>query len=395
MGTKTGAGVVVNVLMCITGLNKGGAEKVFTAICTRTATSGHDFAPVAVSLIGGHYAGVLREAGIETHILVPSASPLAVVGSLIRYCRFLLSNRKRIDIIHAFMADGGLLAVLSKWIIHKPLIYAVRSSRQDSKGDRFSVRKYMRLLFHAAAIWNADLVACNSPYVKKLLADEWRRDAAVIMNAIEKPGRAEFTDELIRAEYFSDRSCFYVVSVCNMHPPKDIVTLLHVAKKLDTVRFVLVGPGKSLGYFRETASALSLSNVAFAGFQKNVYPFLAYSQCYILLTTHEGFPNTVLEAMVSKIPVIMSDIPEVKGVLVNGENSFLVKNGDVNAIAQAIVSVRSDPLASRRLVRAAYTMVSQKFSYENMIRENYATYTRVLKGLRQTPIPKTRQDPHV
>ena len=369
----------MNVLLCATGLNKGGAEKMLCALCTRTAVYGHAFTPVVASFIGGHYADVLREAGVETYILIPSASPLRVLWSLIRYLRFLISNRKRIDLVHAFLADGGFLALASKLIIRKPLIYSVRNSTQRTDLKRFSVRYWMRSLFHAAAIRNAALVTCNSYYIKQLLAAEMHCDATVIMNAVEKPDKARYTDEAIRARYFIDRAAFYVVSVCNMrYPQKDIVTLLQVAKKLSAIRFVLVGDGESTGFFKKTAAALSLPNVVFAGYQKNVYPFLAYSQCYVLLAKHEGFPNTVLEAMVSEIPVVMSGIPEVKGVLVNNENSLLVKNGDVEAIAQAIVSLQSDPVIRQRLVRAAYAMVCDRFSYENMIHENYATYTRVL-----------------
>jgi glycosyltransferase involved in cell wall biosynthesis len=371
----------MNVLMCITGLNKGGAEKMLCALCTRTAAYGHTFVPVVASFIGGHYAGVLREAGVETHIIIRGASPLSVIRSLLRYFRFLRSNRNRIDIIHAFLADGGFLALASKLIVRKPLIYSVRNSTQRTNENRVSVRYWMRTLFHVAAIRNAALVTCNSPYIKQLLSAEQKCDAEVIMNAVEKPDKARYTDEAIRAAYFSDRAAYHVVSVCNMrYPQKDIITLLHVAKKLDAVRFVLVGDGTHLTFFKDAAASLVLSNVTFAGYQENVYPFFTYSRCYVLLARHEGFPNTVLEAMISEIPVVMSDIPEVRGVLVNGENSLLVKNGDVESVTQAITLIKSDPLVRQRIMSAAYTMVSKTFSYENMIRDNFKTYTRVVNG---------------
>lgn len=53
----------------------------------------------------------------------------------------------------------------------------------------------------------------------------------------------------------------------------------------------------------------------------------------------EGQGIVALEALVTKTPVVAYDLPAYKGMLINGENSILVKKGDKEALAEACLKV--------------------------------------------------------
>jgi glycosyltransferase involved in cell wall biosynthesis len=79
-------------------------------------------------------------------------------------------------------------------------------------------------------------------------------------------------------------------------------------------------------------------NVVFIGFKNNPFPYYKYADLFVLSSRWEGFPNVVLEALYLKTPVIVTNcIPFFSGVIEEGKNSFIVKFGDENAMANRIL----------------------------------------------------------
>jgi glycosyltransferase involved in cell wall biosynthesis len=56
----------------------------------------------------------------------------------------------------------------------------------------------------------------------------------------------------------------------------------------------------------------------------------------------ENFPLAMLEAMAAGLPVIVSDVGAIPEVVVNEENGYILKPGDINGIAQAILKLARD-----------------------------------------------------
>ncbi|HUI93288.1 MAG TPA: glycosyltransferase family 4 protein [Chitinivibrionales bacterium] len=370
----------MRVLMCITGLNRGGAEKNFTRICVNTAAQGLSFEPVVASLINGYYLSDLGKNNIPVFVLLASKNPVALYRNIVAYAKFLFKNRNTIDVVQAFMPHGGLLGVVSNFVLKKPFVYCVRNSQIHDEFRKSLVRRMVRNAGHLLSLRMATIITCNSPAIKLDLEKRLSKEVVAVLNAVKKPDDAAFIDAKIKSAFFSPAGKYSVVSICNMrYPQKDIITLLRVAKVCPDLRFVLVGGGTGLDFFRQKALEFGSRNVVFTGARRNVFPFLSYGDVYILLTRFEGFPNSVLEAMVAKRPVVMSGIPEVAGLLAHRENCVLVKNGDVEGIAGAIASVKTDAVLRGRIVANAYEMALTKFTLKNMIATNYGVYEKAVK----------------
>ncbi len=372
----------MKVLLCITGLNKGGAEKNFAALCTQPILRGYQFSPIVVSWIDGYYLPILREANIPVFVLLKPAHSLLTLRNIAKYFVYLLKHRCQFDVVQAFMPHGGLLGIFSNAILRKPFIYCIRTSLTNSlclnqnsiKFHKNPLRWLIRNAAHFLSMHFASVVTCNTPYVKELIDKKIRKDVRVIFNGIEKPNKEKYYDNAVRTSFYNDPNCYHIVSICNMRHPKDILTLLRVAKELHAFRFVLVGDGESLAHFQSEALKLKLENAVFTGAYENIFPFLSYADQYILLTRHEGFPNTILEAMISKVPVIMSDIQEINGILRDEENCLLVKNGDIGNIAGKIVALKKNLTLSQRIVENAYSMVTTRFTMSHFVDRNYQIY---------------------
>lgn len=61
------------------------------------------------------------------------------------------------------------------------------------------------------------------------------------------------------------------------------------------------------------------------GYQKDVRPFIASCNCFVLPSWHEGMANTNLESAASARPVITTNIPGCREAVEDGVSGYLVE----------------------------------------------------------------------
>jgi len=83
--------------------------------------------------------------------------------------------------------------------------------------------------------------------------------------------------------------------------------LLDEIAKCKGYRLILVGEG-SLNEQLAKHSAVISNQVVLVGSVKDVRPFLAMADAFILLSKAEGLPNSALEALSMNCPIILSNI---------------------------------------------------------------------------------------
>lgn len=82
-------------------------------------------------------------------------------------------------------------------------------------------------------------------------------------------------------------------------------------------------------------------NVEFLGFQHNPYKFFYFSDLYVLSSRWEGLPNTVLENLYLKKPIISTKcIPFMSALIDDGKNGLLVDVENTKQMAQAILNYK-------------------------------------------------------
>ena len=90
-------------------------------------------------------------------------------------------------------------------------------------------------------------------------------------------------------------------------------------------------------------------NVEFLGFRDDVHDLYAKARVFALPSDSEGLPISLLEAMSSRLPVVVSDVGEIRDVVRHGVNGFLYRKGDVQALARYIALLLADTTLCRRL----------------------------------------------
>jgi len=103
---------------------------------------------------------------------------------------------------------------------------------------------------------------------------------------------------------------FYFISVGGFRREKNLTMLLEsffIIRHLP-VRLIIVGGGEEEKNIRQKVMDLELeSQVIFTGFDINPFKYVKRSDCFLLSSLFEGFPNVLLEALACGKPIISAD----------------------------------------------------------------------------------------
>lgn len=209
---------------------------------------------------------------------------------------------------------------------------------------------------------------------------------SVIPNGIDLPGEAPDRDR-IRRELDLPLDVPVVLFTGRLARQKRLDDLLWAFELLRAVRgnvlFLVAGDGPERARLQEFASRLSLQNhVRFLGTRNDVPRLLAASDLFWLASDFEGMSNSVMEAMAAGLPVIASDIPPNRELVVPGETGFLVPVGDQAGFAQFAERILFDRDLAASLGLAGRERMATQFSVEAMVRGHQALYEQVLAARR-------------
>jgi glycosyltransferase involved in cell wall biosynthesis len=181
-----------------------------------------------------------------------------------------------------------------------------------------------------------------------------------------------------------------VGAVGRLNAEKDYPTFFEAAKLLlrerDDLYFTIAGKGPLEEDLRRRVAALGLTNrVLFLGHfhdTRQVYDLL---DVYVLSSTREGLPNTVLEAMAMEVPIVATDVDGVSEAVTHDRDAILVPPRAPERLAEGVRSVLQAPALADRLRRAARSRVVAEFSFAARMRRVEEIYRRVMNKDGQHP----------
>jgi glycosyltransferase involved in cell wall biosynthesis len=117
--------------------------------------------------------------------------------------------------------------------------------------------------------------------------------------------------------------------------------------------------------------------VTVMAYSPELWALMKRAQVVVSPSLFEGRPNTVLEAMACRVPLVVSDIPEHREIL-DGASAMLVSPSSPGDLANAIERTLADRAASQarvavaaeRVARYDVASIAQEYSgmYRNVIR---------------------------
>lgn len=184
-----------------------------------------------------------------------------------------------------------------------------------------------------------------------------------------------------------------LLMVARFEPQKDHRTLLAALEGLAHLPWTLdlVGDGRGRAGVAATVRAAGFADrVAFLGAQRDVAPWYARAQVFVLASHWESLPLTVLEAMRSGLPVVASDVGGIPEAVDDGVSGLLVPRGDAGALREALAELLADPELRVRMGEEGRERFRRVFSHERMLDRLSALYLGEAGSRRGSPAGSRR-----
>ncbi len=175
-----------------------------------------------------------------------------------------------------------------------------------------------------------------------------------------------------------------LIFVGNFIPRKRIDLLLQALKTVresrPQARLLLVGDGVERAKLERLAQELDITDsVEFHGHSQRVVEQLRRARVFVLLSTSEGLPMAMVEAMCTGLPVVVTDVGANASVVRDGENGYLVPSpADPSLVAERILRLLLDAEHYQRAHEAALR-VRETLDYE----QTTQVWDHILNSLNQ------------
>ncbi len=327
--------------------------------------------------------------GVES-IAIPmqrKIAPIADIVSLIRLWWLLF--RLKPDMTEFSTPKAGLLGTLAAWLVGVPVrIYMLRGLKVEGTTG---LKRRILLAAERAASACAQIVLCNSRSMRaEALALGVAPEAKLSLlgdgssNGVDaerfSPGPKDVRDRL-----GLPREAYVVGFVGRLTCDKGLPELMEafetVLKAEPETHLLLVG------WFDAAEDALSAQlrsriekhpRVHCTGFVADTAPYYRAMDVMVLPTRREGFPNAVLEAAASGIPVVTTVATGSRDSVVPEVTGLLIPPGYPEAISEAVLKLLRDPERRRLMGKAARAWVMEHYANDRVLGLATAFYKSLL-----------------
>jgi glycosyltransferase involved in cell wall biosynthesis len=355
----------MRILELVNNLEIGGAERMVVDLSKTLHERGHEV-HVACLRRGGPLTGVLASVGIPAVTFEKSGGfNWKVAAEMGAYCA-----QHEIDVVHT----------------HNPLVhhYGVLAARRanvpvvvNTVHGPANVGRIGRALaiFEASCLWSSNVVACCEAVGQHVRKATWiaRRKTCVIPNGIP-------LERFLAIQRPAPGKEFVFGTVGRLVPVKDQRSLLRAFALLRSersdCRLEILGDGPLRAELEQEAETLGIRRaVTFHGSSLDVAQFLARIDTFLLTSTSEGLPLTLLEAMAAALPVIGTAVGAIPELVSSANAGWVCAPGNVSDLASAMKAAATSPLLpemgrrARQLVSREYSLLAMTSAYERLFQQ--------------------------
>lgn len=359
----------LRLALVIPTMDRGGAEKQLALLAENLPRDEFDI-HVCLLTRDGPRSEALRQAGI----------PVTVIGKRFKADPTALFRLKRTlkefkpDIVHTWLFAANCFGRAAALMAGVPIVVASERCVDPWKSwwhhslDRYFAKR-------SAAI------TTNSPGVQSFYAEHGI--SADLFRVIPNGIPTLACDSISREEAFErlgvPQNRKLVLAVGRLWPQKRYRDLIWAAELIagarDDTTLIVIGDGprrSELLRFRDAVT--TPKHAAFVGPRDDVTQLLPHADLFWIGSEYEGQSNAVIEAMQAGVPVIASDIPGNRDLVINDQTGRLVPLGDRAAIARESMDLLANPGVALRLAETAKERISKEFSVQQMVQKHVELY---------------------
>ena len=290
--------------------------------------------------------------------------------------------REDLDLLHVHYAvPHATSAYLAKKILEKrkrlPVITTLHGTDITLVGNDHSYYDITRF-----SIEESDAVTAVSSYLKEqtLLNFNIENTIEVIPNFLDP--------ERFKPETNLNRDCLIspgekvLMHISNFRTVKripDIIEVFEGVARRIRARLLLIGSGPEKEHARSLAVEKGLTDsITFLGRRDDVSTIIPCADLYLLLSEHESFGLTALEAMSCEVPVIGTSGSGMDGFLGDGAAGMLFPVGDVDAMIDGCVRILENPDLAKLMGERGRKRVIEEYHEDSIVERYEELYEKVV-----------------
>jgi glycosyltransferase involved in cell wall biosynthesis len=171
-----------------------------------------------------------------------------------------------------------------------------------------------------------------------------------------------------------------VVSVGRLERQKGFDVLLDALTQVPMGRLLLIGDGRQRRALEERAHRLGLADrVRLTGWVENPRTLMVEADVFALPSRFEGFPLSVVEAMLAGLPVVAADVGSVREAVIHDQTGLLIDPDDADSLAAALRRLLTDESERRRFGQAGRELALARFVADDMANAYAELYRELLR----------------
>ena len=363
------------LMVVIGSLHIGGAQKHVYDLLRTLPHDEYEF-HVVTFMPGGFYYDKVRELGATIHTLHIAGR----IDLLIKFPAFLRLVRSiQPQLMHLFLFYSSLYGARAATVLRRPpvVIYSKRSMGLD-------IGAFRRFVYRHVVLPRADAItAVTVPVAEECMTLGAQRELiCVVENGIEWTSEPERGH--LRKAIGLDGHVPLVGMVGSMTPRKRQHLMIEAAPAILRTRpdthFVILGDGPLRRQLEDRVKQLGVADrVHLPGVLAPAVTYLADLSVFLLTSSEEGTSNALLEAMMIGIPVVCSDIPSNRQVVVNGEHGLLVGAG-IPDLARAVANMLERTPEVDAMVERARRRVAARYRLDACAAVNASLYSDLIRS---------------
>jgi len=277
---------------------------------------------------------------------------------------------------------GSLAARLYKSALQPKVIYRIGGWAFNDPRPFWQKLLY-KFIEKISARWK-DVIIVNAECHRKQaieLGIKSRGEILTIYNGIDINNLVFFDKEQAREKlnYLISNSKFLISNqipisnyqiigtIANLYPAKGIEYLIEAANLLKdkNIKFIVIGEGMERNKLEGLIKKHRLNNFFLIGAIPDAYKHLKVFDLFVLPSVKEGFPWTILEAMLAEVPVIATKVGAVPEI----QPGILVEPRNAKELSDAIKKLLRSKNLREKLTKEAKETLELKFTLNKMVKE--------------------------
>ncbi|XJS10992.1 glycosyltransferase family 4 protein [Aerococcaceae bacterium WGS1372] len=292
-----------------------------------------------------------------------------------------LIKREQYDFIHCHSPIGGAIGRIVAKMHNVPIIYTAHGFHFYNDSSLMSWLIYYPIE-KILSRYTDTLITINEEDYRR--ASKFQAKNCIYVPGVgidlEKFSANRPVNEQVRQEFLTtDETDFVILSVGELNKNKNHQVIIKALSNMNNpkVSFIHCGQGELEDELKDLAKQLGVSKqVKFLGFRDDILDIYAASDLFVFPSFREGLPVSLMEAIASGLPVIVSKIRGNEDLVENELGGFLFNPDNDKQLLDAVLTMYENPQLCQDQVNYNLTMI-KKFSttrVNEMMEQLYSEY---------------------